>query len=224
MATTSTTLDHLPAAPQADRADRWLLVGVLLCAALVPGPIGLIVIAYSLVLLNRARAGGELVRPMAVTIWGLFAMVDAFMNTIGWSMELFSHDTKLLGRMTTSFGRMIDAGYYLHYDSTWMGGVFDDGEKSLALIGVFLVFPARAVAAWGFIKLKRWGFRWMIITGWGYVCLWGAYIANQLQNFPDRMGGSLYGVTGWWIFNIFYMTPFLTLPWLYALNRQKWNR
>ena len=38
------------------------------------------------------------------------------------------------------------------------------------------------------------------------------------------MGGSLNGVTGWWIFNIFYMTPFLTLPWLYAVSRQKWNR
>lgn len=46
-----------------------------------------------------------------------------------------------------SFGRMIDGGYYPHYDSTWLGEVFADGEKSLSLVGVFVAFPARAVAA-----------------------------------------------------------------------------
>ena len=64
----------------------------------------------------------------------------------------------------------------------------------------------------------------MIITGWAYVLLWTAYLINIWLNFPDRMGNSLYGVTGWWLFNIFYITPFLTLPWLYALNRRRWNR
>jgi hypothetical protein len=210
--------------PKADRADRFLLAGVLCCGAVALAPIGLVLIAYSLVLLRRARQSGEFVRPMAVTIFGLFAMVDACINFIGWSMDIFSHNTRILSTMSIGFGQMIDGGYYYHYNDSWLGGVFDDGEKSMAAFAVFMIFPARIVCAWAFIKLYRWGFRWMILTSWAYVFLWTGYLANLLQNFPHRFGNSLYGVTGWWIFDIFYMTPFLSLPWLYALDRRRWNR
>lgn len=191
---------------------------------MVLAPLGLALLYLAIRRLRHARTIGEIVRPMAVTVFGVFAMVDASINFVGWSMDLFSHETHLLQTMSRGFGRFVDGGYYFDYNSTWLGGVFDDGEKSLALIAVFMIFPVRILAAWAFLKLKRWGFRWMVITSWCYVLLWTSYMANLLQNYPDRLGNTLFGVTGWWVFDIFYMTPFLMLPWLYALDRRRWNR
>lgn len=191
---------------------------------MVLAPLGLALLYLAIRRLRHARTIGEIVRPMAVTVFGVFAMVDASINFVGWSMDLFSHETHLLQTMSRGFGRFVDGGYYFDYNSTWLGGVFDDGEKSLALIAVFMIFPVRILAAWAFLKLKRWGFRWMVITSWCYVLLWTSYTANLLQNYPDRLGNTLFGVTGWWVFDIFYMTPFLMLPWLYALDRRRWNR
>lgn len=210
--------------PRSDRADRWLLAGAICCGTVVLGPIGLLLIAVGLVKLHRARRSGELARPMAVTVFGVFALVDACINMVGWSLALYAHDTYILQTMSFGFGRMLDGGYYQDYQFGWLGGVSDRAERSFALLSVAMIFPARMVAAWAFIKMRRWGFRWMILTGWAYVFLWTGYLTNLLLNFPDRLGNSLYGVTGWWVFNIFYMTPFLTLPWLYALNRRRWNR
>lgn len=68
------------------------------------------------------------------------------------------------------------------------------------------------------------GYQWMIITSWAYVFLWLGYLVNMLANFPDRFGASVFGVTGWWVFDIWYMTPFVILPWLYALDRRRWCR
>jgi hypothetical protein len=215
---------HSTGTPRSDKADRWLLAGALCCGTIMLGPLGLILIAVGLSKLHRARQLGEWARPIAVTVFGMFALVDASINFVGWSLDIFAHNTHMLQTMSGGFGRMIDGGYYYHYNSTWLGGVSDRAEKSFAMFAVFMIFPARIVAAWAFIKLRRWGYRWMILTGWAYVFLWTGYLSNLLLNFPDRFGNSLYGVTGWWIFDIFYMTPFLTLPWLYALNRRRWNR
>jgi hypothetical protein len=216
--------DQASGTPRVDRADRWLLAGALCCGTITLAPLGLVFIAVALAKLRAAARLGEIVRPLAVTIFGVFSMVDASINFIGWSMDIFSHSTHIVQTTSNGFGQMIDGGYYYLYNSTWLGGVFDRGEKNFAMFAVFMIFPARIVAAWAFIKLRRWGYRWMILTSWAYVFLWTGYLANLLQNFPDRLGNTLYGVTGWWVFDIFYMTPFLTLPWLYALNRRRWNR
>ena len=210
--------------PLSDRADRWLLAGALCCGTVVLGPLGLIFITVGLMKLRRARRLGEWARPMAVTVFGMFALVDASINMVGWSLALYAHDTHMLQTMSFGFGRMLDGGYYRNYQFGWLGGVSDPAERSFALLSVAMIFPARMVAAWAFIKRRRWGFRWMVLTGWAYVFLWTGYLTNLLLNFPHRLGNSLYGVTGWWAFNVFYMTPFLTLPWLYALNRRRWNR
>jgi hypothetical protein len=50
------------------------------------------------------------------------------------------------------------------------------------------------------------------------------YLVNMLANFPDRFGASVFGVIGWWVFDIWYMTPFVLLPWLYALDKRRWCR
>jgi hypothetical protein len=119
---------------------------------------------------------------------------------------------------------LVDGGYYVDYNSGPIGGIADNGEKPIALFAVLCIFPARAAAAWGFLKLKRWGLRWMKITGWAYMFLWIGYLFNIMADFPHRIGASTFGVTGWWIFDIFYLTPFIQLPWLYALDKRRWNK
>ena len=57
--------------PQARTADRWLLVGCLLCGSFLLGPIGLFVLAYGLILLRRAQQAGQCTRPIAVTIFAI---------------------------------------------------------------------------------------------------------------------------------------------------------
>ncbi|MEB4212162.1 hypothetical protein [Mycobacterium sp. 94-17] len=206
-----------------DRADRWLLAGTLCCGSIVLAPAGLVLLLIGTVKLHRARSLGW-VRPLAVTLIAVFALVDGGINWLGWSLDVFAHDTHVLRAMSTGFGKMIDGGYYWNYNSTHIGGTFDRAEKAMALFSVLCIFPARMAAAWAFLKLRRWGLRWMIITGWAYVFLWVGYLANLMMNFPHRFGNTLYGVTGWWVFDIFYMTPFIQLPWLYALDKRRWNK
>jgi hypothetical protein len=205
-------------------ADRWLITGAVLAGSLLFSPIGLIVIAIGFVKTAKAKASGEFVRPGAVTLFGMFAMVDAAANFVGWSLDFWAHDARIVEWAFTGWGRLVDAGYYLDYNSLWAGGAAAAGEKSWEVFCILGVFPARLVAAYGFIKLKRWGYRWMIITSWAYMMLWLGYMVNMVVNFPERFGSSVFGVTGWWVFDIWYMTPFLTLPWLYALDRRRWCR
>jgi hypothetical protein len=210
--------------PVVKAADRWLITGAVLAGSLLFSPIGLIVIAIGFVKMAKAKTSGEFVRPGAVTLFGMFAMVDAAANFVGWSLDFWAHDARIVEWAFTGWGRLVDAGYYLDYNSLWAGGAAAAGEKSWEVFCILGVFPARLVAAYGFIKLKRWGYRWMIITSWAYMMLWLGYMVNMVVNFPERFGSSVFGVTGWWVFDIWYMTPFLTLPWLYALDRRRWCR
>ena len=186
-----TDLEESSAFRETQVADRWLLGGSLLCGTVVLAPVGLFVIIYAIVRLQRARRLGW-VRPLSVSVLAAFALVDG--------------------------------GYYVDYNSGVIGGIADNGEKALALFSVLCIFPARAAATWAFLKMKRWGLRWMIITGWAYMFLWIGYFFNIMADFPHRIGASAFGVTGWWIFDIFYLTPFIQLPWLYSLDARRWNK
>jgi hypothetical protein len=219
----ATEQDNSAAQAAVDKADRWLLAGSLLCGTVVLAPIGLIVIIVGMAKIHRAGKLGW-IRPLSVSLLAVFALVDGGINWLGWSLDIFANQTHVLRAMGTGFGRLVDGGYYVNYNSSPVGGIADTGEKAMALFSVLCIFPARSAAAWAFLKMKRWGLTWMIITGWAYIFLWIGYLFNILMHFPDRMGSSLFGVTGWWVFDIFYLTPFIQLPWLYALDARRWNR
>jgi hypothetical protein len=218
-----TDLEESSAFRETQVADRWLLGGSLLCGTVVLAPVGLFVIIYAIVRLQRARRLGW-VRPLSVSVLAAFALVDGGINWIGWSLDIFANQTHILRAMGTGFGKLVDGGYYVDYNSGVIGGIADNGEKALALFSVLCIFPARAAATWAFLKMKRWGLRWMIITGWAYMFLWIGYFFNIMADFPHRIGASAFGVTGWWIFDIFYLTPFIQLPWLYSLDARRWNK
>jgi hypothetical protein len=210
--------------PLVRQADRVLLVGCLLVGSQVLGPVGLIILAVGVYLLMRAKRAGEEVRPLAVTAFGVFSIVDAATNFLGWSIDTFAHDTHLGQVFMNGFGRLVDGGYYVHYNHLILGGTGVAGEKSWQIFCVFGLFPLRIVASWGFLKLKRWGFDMMLITTWIYAIFWFGYLVNISVDFGNRMGATVFGVVGWWVFDIWYITPFVILPWMYAVNRRKWNR
>lgn len=218
-----TDLKQSAAYAATQKADVWLLVGSIACGTVILAPVGLVIIITGMVKLHRAGQLGW-IRPLSVSLLAVFALVDGGINWIGWSLDIFANHTHVVRAMGTGFGKLVDGGYYVNYNASAVGGINDNGEKAIALFSVLCIFPARAAATWAFLKLKRWGLRWMIITGWGYLFLWIGYLFNILMGFDHRMGGSLFGVTGWWIFDIFYLTPFIQLPWLYSLDARRWNQ
>ncbi|MGO9032062.1 hypothetical protein [Mycobacterium sp.] len=46
-------------------------------------------------------------------------MVDAAANFLGWSLDLWAHDTRIVQWGLTGWGRLADAAYYLDYNSLW---------------------------------------------------------------------------------------------------------
>ena len=43
------------------------------------------------------------------------------------------------------------------------------------------------------------------------------------QDFSARMANSEFGM-GWWLFNLFYLSPMFVLPYLYTVDKRQWNR
>ena len=75
-------------------------------------------------------------------------------------------------------------------------------------------------AAIGFLQMKRWGHQWLIVTCWFGVVAWAGYIANMTLYADVRYTGVVFPVIGWWLYDIFYITPFLALPYLHSVNRE----
>lgn len=210
--------------PHQKRADRWMLVGALLCGSFILGPLGLPLIIYSFVILRRAERAGEAIRPWSVTIIGTFCLVDAAINFVGWGTDLLPvHDTTIGLTLWSGYGRLFDGAYYIGYNGDALGGTSFDGEKAMQLASVLLLFPMRIAAAWGFLKMKRWGLQHMIVTAWLYVFLWLAYATNMAMDFTHRHGASHFGLVGFWIFNFFFFGAFIMLPYLYTVNRERWS-
>ena len=204
------------------RADRVLLAGSMLSGSFVAGPIGLFLVGYSFVLLRRAQQRGIAIRPWIITIMGTFCLVDAGVNFVAWGLELLpSHDSLVFRTFASGYGRLFDGAWYVDYNTRAIGGVSaDNGEKALGIASVVLLFPMRVAASLAFLKMKRWGLHFMQVTSWCYAFLWIAYGSNMLLDFELRFGSSIFGVPGWWMFNMVYLTPFIMLPFLYQVDRR----
>ena len=210
--------------PVTARADRLLLVGAVLLGTCVLSPIGLAIVILALFQLRQAVKQGESSRPLSVTIIGVFALVDACFYFLGWGLSYGTSSTFVMQYFANGFGRLVDGGYYVGYNTTWIGASGASGENAWGLLCVLAIFPARVVAAWGFLKMKRWGYHFTIITTWAYMAAWLGYLINISPDFDTRFATTEFGIYGWWFFNIWYATAFVMIPWLYMLNPKRWNR
>jgi hypothetical protein len=220
-----------PKAPEApenghrwvEPADGWLASGVFLCGTMLLGPFGAIPLIIGLVKLRRSVKAGTNVRPWAATVIGAFCMIDGMINFMPWSLDTFAHNTVLGETFITGYGRFFDGAFFLHYNEGALGGVENHTEKMWQLLAVFIVMPMRVVSAWAFLQMKTWGLHFMKISSWLYLMLWTGYTMALSLDFQDRMATSEFGM-GWWLFNLFYLSPMFVLPYLYTVDKRQWNR
>lgn len=202
------------------RADRWCIPGTALMGTLVLGIVGLPVFCRGIYLLRKAQREGLSVRPMMVTLIGYVIILDAALNSIGWALDLFANHALITRTVFTAWGNLIDAGYFWHYNELWIGGASAPGEKAWVMVCVLIAFPMRIAAAIALLQMKRWGHQWTIVTCWFGVIVWTGYILNMTMYADVRYAAVGLPVLGWWAFNIFYVTPFLAIPYLHTVNRE----
>lgn len=213
--------DHHEKSRQAQRqADRWCVIGTILMGATVPGLIGLGLFLRGLHLQVQAARSGLSVRPVIVTVIGYLVIIDAALNTFGWALDMLAHHSLINRVYMTAWGNLFDGGYFWHYNELWIGGTSAPGEKAWEIACLPLVFSMRMAAAIGFLQMKRWGHQWLIVTCWFGVVIWVGYIANMTMFADIRFSGVVFPVWGWWIFDVFYITPFLAIPYLHTVNRE----
>jgi len=78
----------------------------------------------------------------------------------------------------------------------------------------------RVAAAIGFLQMKRWGYQWLLVTCWMGAVIWIGYVFNMTMFADVRYAGVVFPVVGWWLYDIFYITPFLAIPYLHSVNRE----
>ena len=202
------------------RADKWMMVGVLFIGTAVLGLIGLPFFLRGLTLQIGAARAGLSVRPVMVTLIGYLVAVDAALNSLGWALDLIGNHTLLARVFLMSWGNMFDAGYFWHYNELAIGGATAPGEKAWVIALLPLMFSMRIAAAIGFLQMKRWGHQWLVVTCWFGVIAWAGYVANMTIFADVRYTGVVFPVIGWWLYDIFYITPFLAVPYLHTVNRE----
>ena len=92
----------------------------------------------------------------------------------------------------------------------------------LAVPGLFTANPtsvkqefvaAKPSAAKGILAITRHPFLWGVV-------IWSAYVFNMTMFADVRYAGVVFPVIGWWLYDIFYITPFLAIPYLHTVNRE----
>lgn len=205
-------------------ADGWLLAGCILSGTMILGPVGPVVLAVALWKLWKSVRAGTNVRPWAATVIATFCLVDGLINFSPWTFDTFAHNTVLGQTFITGYGRFFDGAFYLNYNTGALGGVANTGEKMWQFLAVFILMPMRIVSAWAFLQMRTWGLHFMKISAWLYLFLWAGYTMAMSLDFPTRMANSEFGVVGWWLFNLFYLSPVFVLPYLYTVDKSRWNR
>ncbi len=213
--------EHLEQSRLAQRqADKWLISGSLLIGTAALGVFGLPLFLRGVWLLRRAQKDGLSVRPMMVTLLGYLVIIDSAINTVGWALDLVANHTLLARVLLNGWGNMFDAGYFWHYNELWLGGAAGPGEKAMEVGMILTVFTMRIAAAIGFLQMKRWGHQWLVVTCWMGVVIWTTYVFNMTMFADVRYAGVVFPVIGWWLYDIFYITPFLAIPYLHTVNRE----
>ncbi len=202
------------------QADKWLIAGSFFMGTAILGLIGLPLFLRGLMLQVRAQKSGLSVRPTMVTLIGYLVIIDAALNSFGWALDMIANHTLLARVFLMSWGNMFDAGYFWHYNELWIGGATAPGEKAWEIALLPIVFCMRMAAGIGFLQMKRWGHQWLIVTCWFGVVIWVGYVANMTIFADVRYSGVVFPVIGWWLYDIFYITPFLAIPYLHTVNRE----
>lgn len=205
-----------------DKIDRQILIGSVLIGTwilVIPG-IYLLVKAYRL--FKAGKLEGRSLTPAGITLVAMLCLIDGWLNYLYWGADLFfAHDTMLIKTALNSVGKLWDGAYYLGYNTTAAGGLAVASEKGFEIVSVLVMYPLRIVAAYGFMKMRRWGLTYMLVSSWMYTFFWVMYLAVLTHQFNWRFPDTAWGIVGWWIMDIWYLYPMLLVPYLHVLNRRR---
>ncbi len=205
--------------PELRRADRHLMTANVLAGTCLLAPLAIPSLVISFRSLNGLARAGRLVRPWTVTLVAVFTMIDSGINFWGWSLDIFAHDVNLIAAFHNLWGKVAEGGYYIDYNSTPIGGYGNPADKMLAIFGLTFAYPIRMAAAWGFLKMKRWGLQAMVMSTFLHMAFLVTYVAMYCLQFPLAAGSSLFGPLGFWAIVGPMTSSFVTLPYLITLRR-----
>jgi hypothetical protein len=154
--------------------------------------------------------------------WGhQWMVVTCWMGVLIWCVYVLHDDVRRRAlRRCRVPGHRLVALRHLLYHPVPGDPLSAPGEKAYVAGLIFTVFSMRVAAAIGFLQMKRWGHQWMIVTCWMGVVIWSAYVFNMTMFADVRYAGVVFPVIGWWPYDIFYITPFLAIPYLHTVNRE----
>jgi len=200
-------------------ADIYLLSGLFLLGS--GGFIfGAVLFVIAMRKLKRMERDGYPVRPHMVTLIAAAMLIDSFGNCLGWSMDFLSNNSWLGRYFMMTWGAFVEGGYFWQYNSMLVGGNSFPGEKAWEAVTVYFMMCIRIAACIGLLSMKRWAFRWMVISCWLGIAWLVGYLANYTIYAEARFSGVLWPVYGIWIFAIPYCYPMVVLPWLYTVNKE----
>lgn len=202
------------------RADKWMIGGTLLMGTGVLGLIGFPLFLRGLQLQIAAAKAGLSVRPVMVTLIGYLVIIDSALNSISWTLDLFANHSLINRVMTAGWGAIFDGGYFWHYNELRVGGAGAPGEKGWEISLILGLFCPRLAAGIAFLQMKRWGQQWLVVTCWMGLIVWIGYNLNMTFYADVRYANITFPVWGWWLYDIFYITPFLAIPYLHTVNRE----
>jgi len=197
-----------------------MIPGTIIMGTAVLGIIGLPMFLRGLMLQIKAAREGLSVRPVIVTLIGYLVIIDSALNSLGWMMDLVANHTLVNRILTAGWGAVFDGGYFWHYNELWVGGAGAPGEKAWEISLILVVFCGRLAAGIGLLQMKRWGQQWLIMFCWMGLIVWIGYNLNMTIYGDVRFANITFPVWGWWLYDIFYITPFLALPYLHTVNRE----
>jgi hypothetical protein len=145
-----------------------------------------------------------------MTFVGYLVLVDGAMNTLGAMIDVLANHSLIVRTFIMGTGLVFDAGYFWQYNTLLVGVASAPGEKAWEVANGVVLFPMRIVAAWlpqhealgpavdgrdvldGGLRLR--GYMWNLTT-------------YAEMRFTDVLAP----VWGWWLYNIWYVTPFIVI-------------
>lgn len=211
------------------RGDSLFFFGCLLCGSWILGLPGALIALTGLYLIRRGGGAGAR-RPMVIILAAGWILLESSVRYIALGMDLLpAHSVGIVRTLWIDYGLFADGGYALYYgiphqlgyNTAAIGGTSVPIEKSIQVASIILVMPIRIAAAWGLLRMRRWGLQWSIVGAWMALTLWVIHAAAMSNQYELRFGTSEFGVLGFWLIGgLPLLAPIVLLPFLHTVNRR----
>ena len=203
------------------QADKWLISGSILIGTAALGIFGLPLFLRGVWLLRKAQRDGLSVRPMLVTLLGYLVIIDAAINTVGWALDMVANHTLLARVLLDRLGQHVRRRLLLALQRavdrrrgrTRRKGLGDRADPHRLHHAHRRGDRVPADEAVGPPVDDH-----HLLDGRGDLVRLRVQHDHVRRRALCRCGASR--SIGWWLYDIFYITPFLAIPYLHSVNRE----